>query len=747
MKEPKEIFKVGRRHFLKTSVLGTSGLLLGVSISCNPNTKFIIGAAPATFSPSVYLSIDEKGKVTIIAHRAEMGTGVKTTLPVIVADELEADWEQVQIIQADGDEKYGDQNTDGSYSIRMFYEPMRKVGATARYLLEQAAANEWKVDKSECYAKDHLIHNKTGKTFGFGYLADKASKLPLPEEKNLQLKTDAEFKFITKNTSIYDLKNIVTGKAQYGMDLAIPGASVAVISRPPAPGDEFISFEPKHALTISGVQKVFSIEPTKFPAAYNALGGVVVVADNIWAAIKGRDALEIEWRPGPNRDYNSSTYKDDLIRNTKKKGKVQRSAGDIDKSIKEANKKVVADYYVPHYAHTPMETPCAIADVNKGFAELWAPTQIPQWTRGAVADALGFKTENVTIHVTLLGGGFGRKSKPDFPIEAALISKECGYPIKLLWTREDDVQHDLYHACSAHHLEVSIDENNKVNGWLHRAAQPSIDANEDASLLHPANYELSQGMVDMPYDIPNIRMETGAAKAKTRIGWMRSVSNINNGFAIGSFMDEIALAQELDPIDNVLDLLGDDRKIDLNSMVKDFHNYYESLKDYPWDTGRFRKVIESVREQSNWNTKLPNGTGMGFAAHRSFLTYVACVVEVKVEGEKIEISNVYYSVDCGIAVNPDRIKAQFEGGAVFATNLLFNEITMKNGIVEQENFHNYPLVRISNSPKNIDVQIIESKEKPTGVGEPPVPPLAPAICNAIFNATGKRIRSLPIELS
>ncbi|MCP4459694.1 MAG: xanthine dehydrogenase family protein molybdopterin-binding subunit, partial [Cytophagales bacterium] len=587
----------------------------------------------------------------------------------------------------------------------------------------------------------------SGKTFGFGYLADKASKLPLPEDKDLILKTDEEFKLITKSTSIYDLTDIVTGKAQYGLDMAMPTASVAVISRPPVPGDELISFESKNALAITGVQKVFSIEPAKFPVAYNALGGVVVVADNTWAAIKGRDALEIEWGAGPNRDYNSSTYKDDLVNNTKKKGKVQRSTGDIYKSLKEADKKVVADYYVPHYAHTPMETPCAIANVDQGVAELWVPTQAPQWTRWAVSEALDLEMDNVTMHVTLLGGGFGRKSKPDFAIEAALISKECGRPVKLLWTREDDVKNGLYHACCAQHLEVSIDENNKVSGWLQRAAMPSINANEDASLVHPADYELGQGMLDLPYDIPNISCESVATKAKTRIGWMRSVANINHGFAIGSFMDEIASARELDPIDNVLDLLGDDRKIDLNSMVKNIYNYNESFEEFPWDTGRFRRVIESVREQSNWNTKTSKGSGLGFAAHRSFLTYVACVVEVKVEGDKIEIPNVYYSVDCGIAVNPDRIKSQFEGGAVFATSMLLNEITMKNGIVEQENFHDYPLARMSSSPKNIDVRILESKEKPTGVGEPPVPPLAPALCNAIYNATGKRIRSLPVKLT
>jgi isoquinoline 1-oxidoreductase beta subunit len=355
----------------------------------------------------------------------------------------------------------------------------------------------------------------------------------------------------------------------------------------------------------------------------------------------------------------------------------------------------------------------------------------------------------VTVNITLLGGGFGRKSKPDFVVEAALISKTMGTPIKILWTREDDIQHDFYHFPAAQHVKVGIDENNKVTAWLHRSVFPPIGGTSDAKTNEASKEELSMGMIDLPLVIDNVSCETQEAKVKTRIGWLRSVANIHHAYAVGCTLDEVARARGVDPVQNMLELLGSDRMIDFNSLTAEFWNYGEKVEDFPWSTARFRNVIEMAKEKSNWGKSLPKGSGQGFAAHRSFLTYVACIVEVTVDAnKKIRIPKVDYVVDCGVPVNPERIKAQFEGGAAFAASLaLKSEITLRKGAVQQSNFHDYQVARIGDAPYETSVHIIDSNEKPTGVGEPPVPPFIPALCNAIFAATGQRIRQLPVRLA
>src|SRR5688572_4319716 len=696
------LFKVSRRDFLKSTSISMSGLLLGISFSCSDSSKKLTGNPDSIFSPNLFVTLNGNGDVTLIAHRSEMGTGIRTSLPLIIADEMEADWNRVKVQQAIGDEKYGDQNTDGSFSVRMFFMPLRKAGATVRLLLEQAAAKEWGVEGSERKAQNHEVLHSSGKSLGFGYLAEKAAALPLPDDASIKLKSPKDFKYITKQTSIVDLKDIVTGKAKFGFDNNhLPNTKVAVIKRNPEPGQGLKSFTSDKAMKVPGVIKVFTMDAPGFPTNLDKpLGGVVVVAENTWAAMEGRKAVDVTWSKGINADYNSDTYSNDMLKRAQTKGKVRRENGQVDKSLASAKKIIEADFIVPHLAHTAMETPCALAHVHDNVCEVWAPVQDPQGVRKSLATALGMDVKAVTVNITLLGGGFGRKSKPDFVVEAALISKTMGTPVKILWTREDDIQHDFYHFPSAQHIKVGIDENNKVTAWLHRSIFPPIDGTSNSQVKEASGAELSMGMIDLPFAIENVCCETQEANVKTRIGWLRSVANIHHAYAVGCTLDEVAEARRVDPIQNTLDLLGSDRNIDFNSLTSEFWNYNEKLEDYPWSTARFRTVIETAKEKSKWGKNLPKGSGQGFAAHRSFLTYVACVVEVTVDANnKIRIPKVDYVVDCGIPVNPDRIKAQFEGGAAFAASLaLKSEITVTRGAVQQSNFHDYQVGRMSDSP-------------------------------------------------
>ncbi len=744
-----KIFKVSRRDFIKTTSVSVTGLLIGVSFSCKDNKKNLTGDPQSRFEPNVFISISGTGDVTLIAHRSEMGTGIRTSLPLIIADELEADWSKVKIEQAQGDAKYGDQNTDGSYSVRMFYMPLRKAGAMARTMLEQAAAKEWGVEVSSCKASNHEVVHTSGKSFGYGYLAAKAALLPLPDENTVTLKSPKDFKYIGKPSSITDIKDIVTGKARFGLDVNIPNTKIAVIRRNPEPGPGVKSFNADAAGKVPGVIKIFKLDAPGFPTNFfKPLGGIVVVADNTWSALKGRDALEITWEKGKNANYNSDSYIASMMKGAKSKGKVRRENGDVDKAFKTSKTILEAEYVVPHIAHAPMEVPCAVAHFKDQSCEVWAPTQDPQGAKKALAGYLGLDEKAITVNVTLLGGAFGRKSKPDFIVEAALISKNIGGPVKVLWTREDDIRHDFFHAPSAQYIKVGIDKDNRVDAWLHRSVFPSIGGTAVEQSTEPSGGELSLGMIDMPYDIKNVRCETQQAPTRIRIGWLRSVSNIQHAFAIGSMVDEIAHARGVDPVQNLLDMIGEDRKIDFASLSKEIENYGEKQDNFPWETARFKNVIQVAKEKSNWGKQLPKGSGQGIAVHRSFLTYVACVVEVSVDANnKITIPKVDYVVDCGLAVNPERVRSQFEGGASFSASIaLKSEITVKNGNVMESNFDKYLLARMSDAPLETAVHIIESNDKPTGAGEPPVPPFAPALCNAIFAATGKRIRQLPVKL-
>lgn len=737
--------KIDRRTFLKTTGLTATGIVLGLQMSCSPSRPDV------PFSPNVYLTLHSDGSVVIVAHRQEMGTGIRTSLPLIIADEMEADWSRVKIIQAVGDEaKYGNQNTDGSFSVRMFFEPMRKAGATAKLMLEQAAAKRWGVEASECKALNHEVVHRSGKKLGFGELTEEAAQLPAPSEEAITLKKKSDWKYIGHSTHLTDTPDIVKGSAIYGLDVQLPNMKYAVILRCPVAGGKVKTYHADKAKAMAGVEHIFEMKASGFPANFHEpQGGIVIVANSTWTAIKARKAIEVEWDYGANVDYTTAGYLAQLKQKIKNKGTVRRAHGSIEKAMSSADKILEAVYVAPHLSHAPMEPPNATALFKDGKCEVWAPVQSPQWVRDTVAGALGIDAAQVTVNVTLLGGAFGRKSKPDFAVEAALIAKESGFPVKVTWTREDDLAHDFFHACSVQQIRVALDKNKRVTGWQHRSAFPPIGGTTSAVEKEPSTGEMQLGMVDFPYNIPAISCEAIEAPAKTRIGWLRSVSNIQHAFAVGSMLDEIAQYRKADPVANLLELLGPDRTLPFNEYVEGFENYGEALEKFPWSTGRLRKVIEWVAEKSGWGKALPKGHGMGICAHRSFLTYVACVVHVAVDDSgTISIPELHYAVDCGQVVNRNSVLQQFQGGAIFAiSGALKSNITFKEGKSEQLNFDRYLVARQQDAPREVHVHLIESDEPPTGVGEPPVPPVAPALANALFAATGKRIRELPLILT
>jgi isoquinoline 1-oxidoreductase subunit beta len=745
---------VSRRSMLKA--LGIAGgFVLAAPVMSRPAfAAYQTGADKmphgVVVDPRVFVAIAPDGAVTIIAHRSEMGTGVRTSLPLIVAEEMDADWSRVRVQQAHGDEvKYGNQDTDGSRSTRHYLMPMRQIGASARTMLEQAAAKRWGVPVTEVKAVNHeVIHDGSGRKIGFGDLAADAAKEPVPAIDSLKLKDPKSFRYLGKGeVGIVDLHDITTGKAGYGADIRLPGMKYAVIARPPVTGGKLVSFDSTAAMKVSGVEKVMEVKGWPWPSKFQPLGGVAVIARNTGAAIKGRDVLKLTWDDGANGKYDSVAYRATLEEAARKPGLVVRKEGDVDAALKSADKVIVGEYYLPHLAHVSMEPPVAVADVRGDKAEIWAPVQSPGGTREDVAKTLGIPEDNVTVNVTLLGGGFGRKSKCDYALEAALLSKELNAPVKVQWTREDDVQHDFLHTVSVERIEAGLDKNGKVIAWRHRSVAPTIASTFAAGANHEAAFELGMGLIDNPFEIANLQCENPEAAAYTRIGWFRSVSNIPRAFAVQSMVGELAHATGRDQKEMLLELIGSPRIVDLSS-VKDPWNYGEPYSSYPIDTARLRRVVELVADKGGWGRSVPKGHGLGIAVHRSFVSYIATVVEVAVDEKgKLTVPQVDTAIDCGTYVNPERIQSQIEGAAIMGLSLAkYGEITFKDGKVQQKNFDDFPVVRIDEAPLVTNVHIVPPAPDtpPSGAGEPGVPPFAPALINAIFAATGKRIRALPI---
>lgn len=736
-------------------IAGLGGLVIALSVD-GPAKAAGFGAdgMPNGWrdDPKLFVAIADDGIVTITCQRSDMGQGVRTGWAIIIGDELDADWDKIRVVQAEGNEgKYGNEDTDGSRSTRQNIVHMRHAGAAAKLMLVQAAAKQWGVPVEECSAKGHqVVHTKSGKSLGYGALAKAAAALPVPSPEMVVLKQPADFRYIGKgNVGLYDGFDITTGRAIYGMDHKIDGMLHAVVARCPVFGGTVKSVDDSEALKVPGVVKIVNIPPAVAPVKFQPLGGVAVVATNTYAAMKGRDALKIVWDEGPNADYDSEAFRKTLVEASKQPGKVVRSDGDVDAAMAKATKRLSADYYVPHLVQAPMETPAAIAHMkDDGSIELWACVQSPQAAHDNVAKALGLSDDKVTVNVTLLGGGFGRKSKPDYCVEAALCAKAAGKPVKLLWTRQDDIHHGYYHTVSAEHLEAGLDEKGIPVAWLHRSAAPTIGSIFAKGANHEMPFELGMGLVNLPYAIPNIRMENPAVDAHVRIGWFRSVSNIPHAFAVQSFVAECAAAAGRDPKDYLLDVIGPARKLD-PVAIGDSWNHGEDPKLYPIDTGRLRNVIDVAAKAIDWGRTMPKGSGLGIAGHYSFVTYTAVACEVAVDEKgKVVVKRVDIAIDCGPVVNPERVKSQLEGAVVMGMGLsLMSKITFKDGKAVQNNFDGYEILRIDAAPKIVNVHIVPHDDWTMplgGVGEPGVPPVAPAITNAIFAATGHRIRELPI---
>ncbi|MDD9941383.1 MAG: molybdopterin-dependent oxidoreductase [Myxococcales bacterium] len=739
--------KVDRRTFMRATGLAGAGFAISI-YACKPAASTTQGSsgetsggsapepAPSYNALTTFVSVGSDGSAQITVTRSEMGQGVRTSMAMLVAEELGVDWNQVRVIQADADPRYGDQNTDGSRSVRLLFEPLRTAGAQAREMLVAAASAQWGLSPADLTVKDGAVHHpSSGRSLPYAQLVGAASELPSPEKPSLT--SPADFRIIGKRVQGIDNLDIATGKAVFGIDAELDGMLHASIERAPTVGGEVEGYDEQAAMAVPGVRKVVKLEATD--AALLVQNGVAVLADHTWAAIQGRVALKATWKGGDAKET-TAAYRGELEQAVKKPLATVRDVGDVDKAFKQAKDTFEAEYSGPHLAHAPMEPPVALASVKGSTAEIWGPIQDPSRAAGDVAKALKIKPEAVTVHVTLLGGGFGRKSQPDYVIEAAKLSQAVGAPVKVTWTREDDIRHGFYRPENRQLLRAAIGKSGEVSALHGRSLFPSLLKVFAGSSAKQLPLEVGMGWTNWPYAVDNMRAEAAGAETSLRVGWWRSVCHTFHAFSMGSFLDELAHKAGKDPITHYKQMVGAPRVLE---FAKDAP---VTNPDGPIDTGRLLAVVDRVASMGLWGTQLPKGEGLGFAAHVSFRSYIACVMHVTVDDNKrVRVKAVDYAVDVGRAVNPDGIAAQVEGGFVFGlTAAAYSEITVKEGVVQESNFDTYKMLRINKMPK-VRVAIIESDAPPTGIGEPPTPPVAPALANAIFAANGERIRELPVS--
>ncbi|GHA01503.1 xanthine dehydrogenase [Arenicella chitinivorans] len=749
--------KLSRREFL--SLTGRAGGVL--MLSTTPSAPIFAANGDAVATPpesahhqlGAFVSIDQSGKVDIICHRAEMGQGILTSVPQLIADELEASWDQVNAVLGKADPAYGNQSTGGSASIRRFITQIRQMGAVARVMLEQAAADRWQVDVANVKANNHQVHNMmNGATFGFGELAADATKRPIPKADKLVLKSTSEFKIVGKDVPLQGLRKIVTGQATYAQDLQLPGMLIASIERPPVVGGKVKTLDASDAKSVRGVVDVIQLKQRRFPVNVNPVSGVAVLATNTWAAIEGRKRLKISWEDGDNGAHDSETYKQLLIDKVKNQGKAVRSEGkNLYQHEFDPQRTVEACYTFPYHHHMSMETPAATAMINQdGSCTVWSGTQTPQWGKGLVLEELGLDptkdADKVTLHNTLMGGAFGRKGKNDFTLEAVELAKASGKPVKVIWSREDDVKHGFYHAIAANYFKAELTTDGGCEHWLQRVASPPIAWIFDDSAQHLDATSLSLGFADVPFDIPHMQFENPGVDTHVRIGWLRAVGNINNAFGLGCFVDELATKAGVSTHSMWLKLLGKDRLFDPRlEGFKDYTHYGNESADHLLDIARFKAVLNEVVSKSKADQTLPSGQGWGISLAASFNSYAAAATKVEVRDGKVTVLEMHTAIDCGLVVTPDRVVSQMEGAMIMALSMtLESEITVKDGKIVQNNFYDYPVTRINKTPP-LHVHILPSDKAPGGVGEPGLPPICPSIVNAIFHASGTRIRDLPVK--
>jgi isoquinoline 1-oxidoreductase subunit beta len=700
---------LSRREFLSFGAAAGAGLVIGFYLPHGSHGE------SGAFAPSAYLKISPEGKITVVVARSEMGQGVWTSLPMILAEELEADWKQISIEQAGASTLYGDQTTGGSASVRTTWDPMRRAGAAAREMLISAAALEWGVPRASCKAQNSaVIHAESNRRLTYGQLANQAASLPVPTDP--PLKAAKDYQIVGKTIPRLDVPAKVDGTAEYGIDCRLPGMKYAVLARCPVFGGKLSRFDDQESRKVPGVGYIGKVGDA----------AVAVVADSVWSAIEGRRLLNVEWDEGPNRNMSSGTIYEGLKTSAAGKAVTLYSRGDVARA---SGRHVEAAYQLPFMSHAPMEPGNCAAQFREDRCELWAPTQVPQDVRDSVAPAIGLAPDQVKVNVMLMGGGFGRRLEHDYGVEAAIVAKAARVPIHVLWTREDDMRNSTYRPASYHQLSARLDASGWPTAFSHRIVSPSISGQKGS----PGEGGIDPDLKDeaaLIYALPSAALEYVDSQTPVPLGWMRSVYALQVAFASESFIDELAASVQRDPLEYRLHLLKEDEDI--------------KFFDTTWHTARMRGVLELAAEKAGWGKALAPGHYHGIACFGCFSSYMAEVVELSMEANQPRVHRVVAAIDCGQVVNPNILEQQIQGGVIYAlTNALRGQITIEKGRVVQSNFDDYAPIRMSEAPA-VEAHFVPSSEPPTGAGEPPVPPLAPALSNAIFAATKRRIRALPI---
>jgi isoquinoline 1-oxidoreductase beta subunit len=709
---------VSRRDFLIAGAAAGGGLLLACRVGGRAGGAATASeATPAAFAPNAFIRIGSDGRITLVMNQVEMGQGTYTSMPMLLAEELEVGLDQVQLEHAPPNDKlyanplFGDQETGASSSVRAFYQPLRRAGAAARIMLVAAAAQQWGVDPSSCRAQKGVVtHTPTGRTLGYGALAEKAAKLPVPTE--VTLKDPKEFSLIGTPAKRLDTPDKVNGKAQFGIDVRLPGMKIATVAASPVVGGKLASLDDSKAKGIKGVRQIVRLDDA-----------VAVVADHMWAAKQGLAALAIQWDDGPNAKVSTADVVQGLDEASQKPGVVARKQGDTAVSMSRAAKKVDAVYQVPFLAHATMEPMNCTVHVRKDGCEIWTGSQVLSRAQATAARVTGLPLDKVVVHNHLLGGGFGRRLEFDYVTQAVRIGQQVEGPVKVVWTREEDIQHDVYRPYYYDRMAAGLDARGRPVAWTHRLVGPAIIAR----YLPPAfrngiDVDAVDAAVQLIYDIPAIQVEfVRHEEPVLNTGFWRGVGCTHNVFVIESFIDELAAAAKTDPIEYRRGLLG--------------------------KAPRARAVLDLAAKEAGWGSPLPAGRGHGVSLlYSSWDTYVAEVAEVEVsKAGEVRVHRIVCAVDCGTVVNPDTVKAQIESGVNFGiSGALWGEVTLKNGRVEQSNFNNYRVLRLNEAPV-IEVHLVPNGEAPGGIGEPGTAVTAPALANAVFAATGKRLRKLPLQ--